>query len=62
MSTFVACPTCGKKVEWVEHQRWRPFCSERCRLIDLGKWAGEEHRVPGEEQPLTEDTADDREN
>jgi len=61
MSTFVACPTCGKKLEWSEHQRWRPFCSERCQLIDLGKWASEEHRVPGEEKTFTEDAPGDRE-
>ncbi|MEJ2567237.1 MAG: DNA gyrase inhibitor YacG, partial [Gammaproteobacteria bacterium] len=39
MSTCVNCPTCGAKVEWNDQQPWRPFCSERCRLIDLGKWA-----------------------
>nr|MBS0021579.1 DNA gyrase inhibitor YacG [Gammaproteobacteria bacterium] len=38
MMRSVACPTCGKSVEWSEAQRWRPFCSERCRLIDLGDW------------------------
>ena len=37
--TVVACPTCGKKVEWTPANKYRPFCSERCRLIDLGKWA-----------------------
>ncbi len=56
MSTFVTCPTCGKKVEWTEQQRWRPFCSERCRLIDLGKWAGEEHRIPAEPLPAEDDS------
>ncbi len=45
----VACPHCGKKVEWSERQRWRPFCSERCRLIDLGQWANEEHRIAGDD-------------
>ena len=59
MSTFVNCPTCGAKVEWNEHQLWRPFCSERCRLIDLGKWAAEEHRIPSEESPFKEDTSTD---
>ena len=55
MSTLVSCPTCGKKVAWSEQQPWRPFCSERCRLIDLGKWAGEEHRISGEEPAPSED-------
>ena len=58
MSTFVNCPTCGAKVEWNENRTWRPFCSERCQLIDLGKWAGEEHRIAGEEIPFVEDTVD----
>jgi endogenous inhibitor of DNA gyrase (YacG/DUF329 family) len=41
----VACPTCGKPVEWAANV-WRPFCSERCKLIDLGAWASEKYRVP----------------
>jgi endogenous inhibitor of DNA gyrase (YacG/DUF329 family) len=47
MST-VACPHCGKAVEWNDSARWRPFCSERCRLIDLGEWISESHRIAGE--------------
>ena len=46
--TTVACPTCGKPVEWGEQSPSRPFCSERCKLIDLGAWAAEEHAIPGE--------------
>jgi endogenous inhibitor of DNA gyrase (YacG/DUF329 family) len=45
----VSCPTCGKPVEWSQSQRWKPFCSERCKLIDLGAWIDEHHRIPGEE-------------
>lgn len=48
MSKRVKCPTCGKPVAWTPDAKWRPFCSERCRLIDLGAWAAEEHRIPGE--------------
>ena len=48
MMRWVNCPTCGKPVPWRSESRWRPFCSERCRLIDLGAWAGEDHRIPGE--------------
>lgn len=51
MTRTVKCPTCGKPVEWSEQQRWRPFCSERCKLIDLGAWASEAHRIPGESVP-----------
>ena len=48
----VSCPNCGKPVEWSPTSKWRPFCSQRCRLIDLGQWFSEEHAIPGE-------TADD---
>ena len=44
----VACPTCGKPVAWTKTSRWRPFCSERCKLIDLGEWFEEEKRIAGE--------------
>jgi uncharacterized protein len=47
MGKSVTCPTCGKSVAWTPESRWRPFCSERCRLIDLGAWLGEEHRIAG---------------
>lgn len=50
-----SCPTCGVLVLWSPQQRWRPFCSERCRLIDLGKWLDESHRISGEESAI--DTA-----
>ncbi len=42
----VACPVCKKETIWADNP-FRPFCSERCRLIDLGKWASEEYRIPG---------------
>lgn len=51
----VRCPTCGKTVEWTPESRWRPFCSERCRLIDLGEWLQEEKRIPGEHHFPPED-------
>jgi len=35
----VGCPRCGAQVPWGHQSPFRPFCSERCRLIDLGKWA-----------------------
>jgi uncharacterized protein len=43
----VPCPRCGIDVEWKPENKWRPFCSERCKLMDLGAWANEEYRVPG---------------
>lgn len=45
MSLSVSCPTCQKSVRWEEKNKWRPFCSERCQLIDLGAWANEDYRV-----------------
>ena len=42
----VNCPQCGKPVEWSPDNRYRPFCSERCRVIDLGAWATESYRIP----------------
>ncbi|QEA40287.1 DNA gyrase inhibitor YacG [Pistricoccus aurantiacus] len=44
----VACPQCHKKVAWVEENLYRPFCSKRCKLLDLGAWADESHRIAGE--------------
>jgi len=44
---YVACPRCGTRVAWHAENRYRPFCSERCKLADLGAWANEEYRVPG---------------
>ncbi|MDE2310512.1 MAG: DNA gyrase inhibitor YacG, partial [Betaproteobacteria bacterium] len=35
--TVVTCPQCGKEVVWSSDSRYRPFCSERCKLIDLGQ-------------------------
>lgn len=45
---LVKCPTCGKKHDYYQSKPWSPFCSERCRLIDLGAWASETHRIKGE--------------
>lgn len=41
----VKCPTCDKEVVWSAESPFRPFCSERCKLIDLGDWAAENHRI-----------------
>jgi endogenous inhibitor of DNA gyrase (YacG/DUF329 family) len=48
----VSCPTCGKKGTFTPSNEFRPFCSDRCRLIDLGDWASEKHRVPGDPADL----------
>jgi endogenous inhibitor of DNA gyrase (YacG/DUF329 family) len=50
----VKCPTCQKEVAWDTNNPYRPFCSERCKLIDLGDWASESHRIPSNE-PVSEE-------
>jgi endogenous inhibitor of DNA gyrase (YacG/DUF329 family) len=47
-SSRLACPTCKRSIEWSEEFPWRPFCSERCKLVDLGAWLTEAHAIPGE--------------
>lgn len=44
-NTTVRCPQCHTQAEWVDNAN-RPFCSDRCRLIDLGNWADETYKVP----------------
>jgi hypothetical protein len=48
MATVVKCPTCRRPVEWSAESVYRPFCSDRCRLIDLGAWFSEQHKIPEE--------------
>ncbi len=48
---MVPCPVCGKPSPWSPENRFRPFCSERCKQIDLGAWAAEEYRVGGDDEP-----------
>jgi uncharacterized protein len=47
----VPCPSCGKPASFAESNPFRPFCSERCRLTDLGAWATETYRIPGKPGP-----------
>ena len=47
MATFVDCPNCGKRTEFAPRNPWRPFCSERCKLTDLGAWATESYVIEG---------------
>jgi endogenous inhibitor of DNA gyrase (YacG/DUF329 family) len=56
----VNCPQCGKLVVWDVNNPYRPFCSERCKLIDLGQWAAESYRIPetGKDPEKQEDSAD----
>lgn len=45
----ITCPICKKITTWEENP-WRPFCSERCKLIDLGAWVSEEYRIEGKKE------------
>ncbi|HXL98113.1 MAG TPA: DNA gyrase inhibitor YacG [Steroidobacteraceae bacterium] len=47
MAQRLRCPTCQRAIEWSDQFPYRPFCSDRCRLIDLGAWLSEEHAIPG---------------
>lgn len=49
----VKCPRCGTEVEY-EGNEYRPFCSERCKLLDFGAWADEEFAIPAPEDSLSE--------
>ena len=55
---IVKCPTCEKEVRWNADNVYRPFCSERCQLIDLGEWAGGNRYIP-EDADYDDTTASD---
>ncbi|MEJ2756677.1 MAG: DNA gyrase inhibitor YacG [Gammaproteobacteria bacterium] len=48
MNRKIKCPTCRKQTVWDDNP-WRPFCSERCKMIDLGDWASEKNAIPGKQ-------------
>ena len=55
---IVPCPTCKKPSVWHTDNRWRPFCCERCKAIDLGAWASDAYVIPGSApSPEDEDAA-----
>lgn len=45
----VNCPTCHAEVPWSEASAWRPFCSDRCKKIDLGEWASDRFVIAGDD-------------
>ena len=57
MPEMIRCPVCRTPARW-EGNPYRPFCSERCKLQDLGQWASESYRVPGENVAGSDDSAD----
>ena len=57
----IHCPTCKKVTTWEENP-FRPFCSERCKLVDLGAWASEGYRIPaveGDQEDERNDLSDE---
>jgi hypothetical protein len=60
MPKTVKCPTCGTAVVWRENSKFRPFCSERCKLIDLGAWASERYSISGPPADETDKNPSDR--
>ncbi|WP_106182737.1 DNA gyrase inhibitor YacG [Candidatus Pandoraea novymonadis] len=54
MTTFINCPNCGERILWGPEALFRPFCSDRCKKIDMGAWATEKYTIPSE---TTEDPA-----
>lgn len=53
----VKCPKCGKVSPW-EGNAWRPFCSERCKMVDLGAWVSGDYAIPGEDDTGGEEDED----
>jgi endogenous inhibitor of DNA gyrase (YacG/DUF329 family) len=52
--SLVKCPRCGKEVEY-EGNEFRPFCSERCKMLDFGAWADEDYTRPAENTGLSDE-------
>jgi endogenous inhibitor of DNA gyrase (YacG/DUF329 family) len=59
MPATVKCPTCGRSIEWSDQSPFRPFCSERCRVIDLGAWLTEKHAIPDTETQPAPDSPEE---
>ncbi|MBU3847580.1 MAG: DNA gyrase inhibitor YacG [Candidatus Acinetobacter avistercoris] len=54
MQRTFPCPRCGNPSKWAENE-FKPFCSERCKMIDLGAWASDQYTLPTEDSPQSED-------
>jgi endogenous inhibitor of DNA gyrase (YacG/DUF329 family) len=48
---IAACPQCGRSARLDPANPWRPFCCERCKMIDLGAWFSEERSIPADDDP-----------
>ncbi|WP_058480190.1 DNA gyrase inhibitor YacG [Legionella waltersii] len=54
-----SCPICGKKNTWQKGNQYKPFCSGRCKLIDLGEWANELRKLPGSQSSIAMNDEED---
>ncbi|MGH7254938.1 MAG: DNA gyrase inhibitor YacG [Nitrospirales bacterium] len=57
---IVRCPLCHREIRW-EGNPSRPFCSERCQVADLGAWASERYRMPGQDLAIPPESSSDSE-
>ncbi len=57
----VKCPNCEKLTDLEPSNPWRPFCSERCKLMDMGDWISERHHIPGEPVESTQQDSEEPE-
>lgn len=55
---LVTCPNCGETSVYDSTNRWRPFCSERCKMIDLGAWASDSYAIAGKTFEADDDLID----
>jgi len=55
MAMRIKCPECGRLAEWSRDNPFRPFCSERCKMVDLGEWATGNRYIPGEQMTPEEE-------
>ncbi|MDQ5847631.1 MAG: DNA gyrase inhibitor YacG [Pseudomonadota bacterium] len=53
------CPRCGKSAPYSASNKWRPFCSERCKMVDLGLWGSDAYRIP-DRTPLQDDGPEEK--
>ncbi|MBM88729.1 MAG: DNA gyrase inhibitor YacG [Gammaproteobacteria bacterium] len=56
----INCPSCNKQILWNEQNKSRPFCSERCKLIDFGEWASDKNIIKGESLYPIKDNSEDK--
>ncbi len=58
MTNFIKCPQCGETFDIDLPSKTKPFCSERCKLIDLGAWADGSYSIEAEDTPMSEQAKD----